>query len=114
MFSGCLQEVIIRRRGQTRSGYPTEPENIGDTVTLHFPTFTETANMAGMSRVLGGYHIQADNVEGLALGRKVAAVAWRPVPEGSVTDAVRRSAFQTGARAAFPVRRSVRGGSSRN
>jgi len=58
-------------------GILTEPENIGDTVTLHFPTFSETANMAGMSRVLGGYHIQADNIEGLALGRKVAAAAWR-------------------------------------
>lgn len=58
-------------------GILTEPENVGDTVILRFPTFTETANMAGMSRVLGGYHIQADNVEGLALGRKVAAVAWR-------------------------------------
>jgi len=57
-------------------GVLTEPENIGDTVVLRFPTFTETANMAGMSRVLGGYHIQADNVEGLALGRKVAGVVW--------------------------------------
>ncbi len=57
-------------------GLLTEPENIGDTVVLRFPTFTETANMAGMSRVFGGYHIQADNVEGLALGRKVASVAW--------------------------------------
>jgi hypothetical protein len=32
--------------------------------------------MAGLSRVLGGYHIQADNVAGLALGRNVAKVAW--------------------------------------
>ena len=32
--------------------------------------------MAGISRVLGGYHIQADNVEGLELGRKVAQNAW--------------------------------------
>ena len=58
-------------------GILTEPDNLGDTVTLNFPTFTETANMAGMSRVLGGYHIQADNVEGLALGRSVAGAAWR-------------------------------------
>jgi hypothetical protein len=39
---------------------------------LKFPTFTETAEMAGFSRVMGGYHIQADNIEGLELGRKVA------------------------------------------
>jgi hypothetical protein len=39
-------------------GAMTEPDNLGDTVTLKFPTFTETADMAGFSRVLGGYHIQ--------------------------------------------------------
>ena len=33
-------------------------------------------DMAGFSRVLGGYHIQADNVEGLALGRKVGNEVW--------------------------------------
>jgi hypothetical protein len=33
--------------------------------------------MAGLSRVLGGYHIQADNIEGLVLGRKVAQNAYR-------------------------------------
>ncbi|WP_212744277.1 hypothetical protein [Maribacter sp. ACAM166] len=44
----------------------TEPNVLGDTVTLKFPTFTETAEMSemsgmsgmlGISRVLGGYHI---------------------------------------------------------
>ena len=46
------------------------------TVTLKMPTFTATAEMAGISRVLGGYHIQADNVAGLELGRKVALYVW--------------------------------------
>jgi hypothetical protein len=41
-------------------------------IVLVLPTFTATAEMAGISRVLGGYHIQADNVEGLRLGKKVA------------------------------------------
>ncbi len=45
-------------------------------VTLPLPTFTATADMAGISRVLGGYHIQADNVEGLKLGRAVAEHLW--------------------------------------
>jgi hypothetical protein len=54
----------------------TEPNNLGDSVEIHFPTFTETADMAGFSRVLGGYHIQADNVEGLRLGRNVAGAVW--------------------------------------
>jgi len=43
---------------------------------LDLPTFTATAEMAGISRVMGGYHIQADNVAGLELGRKVAMYVW--------------------------------------
>lgn len=54
----------------------TDPENLGDTVDLKFNTFTETADMAGFSRVLGGYHIQADNVAGLNMGRKLAKNAY--------------------------------------
>lgn len=45
-------------------------------VTLALPTFTATAELAGWSRVLGGYHIQSDNLAGLTLGRQVADVAW--------------------------------------
>ena len=41
-------------------------------IVLKMPTFTATAEMAGISRVMGGYHIQADNIAGLDLGRKVA------------------------------------------
>ena len=55
----------------------TEPDNLGDTVTLKFPTFSETADMAGISRVIGGYHIQSDNVEGLKLGRNIASFVWK-------------------------------------
>lgn len=48
-------------------------------VALQLPTFTEAAEMAGKSRVLGGYHIQADNVAGLKLGRQVAEYTWPKV-----------------------------------
>lgn len=61
---------------QVVAGALTEPDHLGDTITLVFPTFTETAEMAGISRVLGGYHIQADNVAGLQLGRDVARYVW--------------------------------------
>ncbi len=61
---------------QLVAGALTEPKHLGDTITLNFPTFTETAEMAGISRVLGGYHIQADNVAGLELGRDVAKEVW--------------------------------------
>lgn len=59
------------------AGAMTEPEDLGDTITLKFPTFTETAEMAGISRVLGGYHIQSDNIAGLELGRDVAREVWK-------------------------------------
>ena len=45
-------------------------------VALQLPTFSEVAELAGISRVLGGYHIQADNVAGLELGRNVATFTW--------------------------------------
>lgn len=65
-------------KAQVIAGAMTEKDDYhGPTVTLEFPTFTETANMAGFSRVLGGYHIQADNVAGLQLGRDVAHEAWK-------------------------------------
>ncbi|PKA98736.1 PAP2 superfamily protein [Flavobacteriaceae bacterium MAR_2009_75] len=58
-------------------GALTEPDNLGETVVIEFPTFTETAEMAGISRVMGGYHIQADNIEGLELGRKIAQYNYK-------------------------------------
>ena len=61
---------------QLVAGALTEADNLGDTITLKFPTFTKTAEMAGISRVWGGYHIQADNVAGLKLGRDVAHEVW--------------------------------------
>lgn len=50
-------------------------------VTLPMPTFSSTAELAGVSRVMGGYHIQADNVEGLIMGRKVAQYCWEKYQE---------------------------------
>ncbi|GAB4237214.1 MAG: vanadium-dependent haloperoxidase [Ekhidna sp.] len=84
-ISGACAEVLKLWTGSDEfgssvdlvPGYLTEPNNLGDTVTLYFPTFTETAEMAGISRVLGGYHIQADNIEGLELGRRVARNAYK-------------------------------------
>lgn len=84
-ISGGCAEILKLYKGSDNFGISvklvpgimTEPDNIGDTVTLEFPTFTETAEMAGISRVLGGYHIQADNIEGLELGRRVAHEVWR-------------------------------------
>ena len=59
------------------SGSLTEPKSEWKEIELYFPTLTEAAEMAGISRVLGGYHIQTDNIEGLILGRKVARHAFK-------------------------------------
>lgn len=84
-ISGACAEILKLFTGNDHFGIEvkrvpgllTEPEHTGQEVTLKFPTFTETANMAGISRVLGGYHIQCENVEGLKLGRNVAAAVWK-------------------------------------
>ncbi|MAT90153.1 MAG: haloperoxidase [Flavobacteriaceae bacterium] len=57
---------------ELKPGWLTEPDVDMGTVVIEFPTFTETAELAGQSRVLGGYHIQADNQAGLQLGRDCA------------------------------------------
>lgn len=83
-ISGACAEILKLFTGSDTFGTEvelipgalTEPDNLGKPVTLQFPTFTQTAEMAGFSRVLGGYHIQADNIEGLTLGRKVAGKVW--------------------------------------
>lgn len=83
--SGACAEVLRLFTGSEYFGQEvkripgefTEPDNLGDTLTLKFPTFSETADMAGISRVLGGYHIQSDNIEGLKLGRNIAALIWK-------------------------------------
>lgn len=84
-ISGACAEILRLFTGSDKFGVEvkrkpgemTEPEHTGPEVTLSFPTFTETANMAGLSRVLGGYHIQCENEEGLKLGRNVAALVWQ-------------------------------------
>lgn len=77
-MEGCNEHRKRKRRNRVNlvPGVFTEPNNLGDTVTLHFPTFTETANMAGLSRVSGRYYVQADDIDGLKLGRKVNNRAW--------------------------------------
>ena len=54
---------------------PTQP------LTLHWETFSDAADEAGMSRRYGGIHFAAGDLEGRALGRKVGERVW----EKSVT-----------------------------
>ncbi|MFT3692109.1 MAG: vanadium-dependent haloperoxidase [Kofleriaceae bacterium] len=61
---------------QAMNGVPAVGLPADKHVVIALPTFTATAELAGISRVMGGYHIQTDNVEGLRLGRSVATFAW--------------------------------------
>jgi len=63
----------MSRSKQPRLGQSPSDAKLTCDVALDLPTFSATAEMAGLSRVMGGYHIQADNIAGLDLGRKVAA-----------------------------------------
>ncbi|HEX4384758.1 MAG TPA: vanadium-dependent haloperoxidase [Myxococcales bacterium] len=69
--------------GKEPKGLPANKE-----VILLMPTLSGTADLAGLSRIMGGYHIQADNLEGLKLGRAVAESSWpkyRAYFEGTAT-----------------------------
>jgi len=48
----------------------------GDYVMLDLPTFSATADMAAVSRAMGGYHIPIDNDVGLKVGRDIAVWSW--------------------------------------
>lgn len=71
LFTGSdrLEMELIRHPGEI-----TEPDSVGTDVRLWLPSLTQAGEMAGISRVMGGYHIRSDNIEGLKMGRKVGAV----------------------------------------
>lgn len=48
----------------------------GEYEMLDLPTWTATAEMAALSRALGGYHIPTDNNVGLEVGRRIAEWSW--------------------------------------
>ena len=48
----------------------------GEVMTLDLPTWSATAEMAALSRALGGYHIPIDNEVGLRVGRDIANWSW--------------------------------------
>ena len=66
------EEGISCELKQSFDGKPGAKVEGDGIVTLKMPTFSAAAEMAGISRVMGGYHIQADNIAGLELGRKVS------------------------------------------
>ncbi|HWB05070.1 MAG TPA: vanadium-dependent haloperoxidase [Verrucomicrobiales bacterium] len=48
----------------------------GKMISIDLNTWSQTAEMAALSRALGGYHIPVDNNVGLKVGRQVAEWSW--------------------------------------
>jgi hypothetical protein len=61
---------------QARDGEPDRSLADERTVHLRLPTFSATAEMAAVSRMLGGYHVAVDNEVGLEVGRRIAVETW--------------------------------------
>jgi hypothetical protein len=61
---------------QARDGRPATDVPGSHEIRLELPTFTDTAEMAAVSRLWGGYHIRTDNEVGLELGRKISDSTW--------------------------------------
>ena len=61
---------------QAIEGVPAKDVAATANIDLVLPTFSATAEMAAESRLLGGYHIRADNEDGLKAGRELAAFVF--------------------------------------
>jgi hypothetical protein len=85
-FSAAGAEILKRYSGSDEFGesFTAKPGSsfieIGLTpttpVTLHWATFSEAADQAGMSRRYGGIHFEEDDLAGRVLGRAVATAVW--------------------------------------
>lgn len=81
--SGACARVIQLFTGSEKYGFIEQRKHCeltekdgGEVMTLDLPTWDATAEMAALSRAMGGYHIPIDNHVGLDVGRKVAMFSW--------------------------------------
>jgi hypothetical protein len=72
LFTGTDKYGFAERR---RHCELTE-KDAGDFMLLDLPTWSATAEMAALSRALGGYHIPLDNNVGIRVGREIAVWSW--------------------------------------
>lgn len=85
-FSAAGAEVFKRFTGNDNFGYSSttirgslavEPGVAPATdITLNYPTFSDAANAAGMSRRYGGIHFEDGDLASRRIGRQVGAVVW--------------------------------------
>ena len=74
-FPGGLDTEVIPAGWLKFENGPAAP------ITLQYATYYDAADDAGISRIYGGFHIQADNVAGLVMGRRIAQHHW-PIIQG--------------------------------
>lgn len=72
LFTGSDEYGFLERRNHCEL---TE-KNAGVMMTIDLKTWTATADMAALSRAMGGYHIPVDNNVGLKVGRELAAWSY--------------------------------------
>jgi hypothetical protein len=84
-FSAAAAEVLARFTGSDTYGgsytkaarsMAVEPSLPSTALTLHWSTFTEAADEAGISRIYGGIHFDNANTAGKEMGRAVGAQAF--------------------------------------
>ena len=83
-FSGAASTVLASLFGDNTSfdsqsdghSAPEErPLDASQIVTRHFDSFSQAADEAGFSRIIGGIHFNFDNIAGLQLGRQIGTAA---------------------------------------
>lgn len=84
-FSAASAEILKRFTGSDDFGYGVTitpgslqfEQNVpAQPVTLSWPTFTNAADQAGISRRYGGIHFEAADMEGRRCGRQVGEMVW--------------------------------------
>jgi hypothetical protein len=81
--SGACSKMLELFTGTDKYGFVEQrrhceltEKDAGELITLDLPTWSATAEMAALSRALGGYHIPVDNNVGIQVGRKIAVWSW--------------------------------------
>jgi len=64
----------VPNSGPTTVGYSPNSD-----IKRSYATFTEAADEAGLSRLYGGIHVEAANVDGRWIGRQIGAKVWNRV-----------------------------------
>jgi hypothetical protein len=86
--SDAFGDSVTIKAGTSRGEPGAVP---ADDITLAWPTFSDAADAAGMSRRYGGIHFAQGDLTGRALGRQVGALVWaraRAYFEGTAYDAL--------------------------